>query len=198
MECRDEVLVFYQNLRSIWLLFSTKFLLLVILCINLYTMVFMQDNYCFTCGEWNFSKMMQSSKILCPRLQMLWSSSKAVKLECSRHITYIKVTLLRFEKYLNRKTEFGIALLTKNQTYLWNPPPGRWGDNFVRPWETLNFHLPLGGLAKWGGGVKILHTFGGMTTGFSLLGDGGSPSPTGQKSLKNYSPHKRFILPPTH
>ena len=31
LECRDKVLVFYQNLRSIWLLFSIMFSLLVIL-----------------------------------------------------------------------------------------------------------------------------------------------------------------------
>ena len=33
LECRDEILVFYQNLRSIWLLFSVMFSLLVILFI---------------------------------------------------------------------------------------------------------------------------------------------------------------------
>ena len=33
MECRDEILSFYQNLRSIWLLFPTMFLLLAILFI---------------------------------------------------------------------------------------------------------------------------------------------------------------------
>ena len=33
LECRGEILVFYQNLRSIWLLFSMMFSLLVILFI---------------------------------------------------------------------------------------------------------------------------------------------------------------------
>ena len=33
LECRDEILFFYQNLRSIWLLFSIMFSLLVILFI---------------------------------------------------------------------------------------------------------------------------------------------------------------------
>ena len=34
LECRDETLVFYQSLRSIWLLFSIMFSLLVILFIS--------------------------------------------------------------------------------------------------------------------------------------------------------------------
>ena len=62
-------------------------------------------------------------------------------------------------------------------------PPGRQrGDNFIGLWGTLNFHLPRGSLAKWG--AQIFQTWGGGGRGamrFSLLGDGGSPSPTGLK-----------------
>ena len=40
------------------------------------------------------------------------------------------------------------------------PRRGRWGDNFVGSWKTLNFHLPLGGRTLPNGEFKIFHTFG--------------------------------------
>ena len=56
--------------------------------------------------------------------------------------------------------------------------------NFIGSWGPLNFHLPLGGLAKWG--FKIFHTFlggGGGQQGFLYWGDGGSLFSNGQKLL---------------
>ena len=66
--------------------------------------------------------------------------------------------------------------------HTWNPPPlylGRWGEgggDFVRPWGTLNFYLPLGGGGLAKRGVYNFSHFLRGTSGFSLLGDGGSPS----------------------
>ena len=64
-----------------------------------------------------------------------------------------------------------------------NSPWGRWrggGDNFIGSPQTLNFHLPLGGLNQMGGGLKSFTLFFGGHRGFLYRGDGGSPSPTGQ------------------
>ena len=32
-----------------------------------------------------------------------------------------------------------------------SPSPTRWWNNFIGPWVTLDFYLPLEGLAKWRG-----------------------------------------------
>ena len=49
-------------------------------------------------------------------------------------------------------------------------PPGRWGDNFIRSWRTLNFHLPLEGVEPNGGFQNSLTFFygGGDNRGESL------------------------------
>ena len=60
------------------------------------------------------------------------------------------------------------------------------GDNFIGPWGTLNFHLPLGGLAKW---VFKFSTLFGGTTGFSLL--------VGWREPLNHTPPTPSH-PPTH
>ena len=109
--------------------------------------------------------------------------------------------------------------------YTWNPPspPGRWVDNFIAPWGTLNFHLLLWGVgAQPNKGFKIFHDFfgGEIQQGFLCCGYRGSHShhsPTGQKLLlpptkkslpsrlpipNFYYPHQIFIPPhditPTH
>ena len=46
------------------------------------------------------------------------------------------------------------------------------GENFIQPWGTLHFHLPLGG-AEPNEGFKIFHTFWEVITGFSLMGGRG-------------------------
>ena len=83
-----------------------------------------------------------------------------------------------------------------------SPPPGRWGGgggwcNFMRPWGTLNFHLPLGGLSQIGGLKFSIRLWGQQR--FLYWGDGGSPSPTGQKLL--IPPTRKSLpsrlLPPT-
>ena len=60
------------------------------------------------------------------------------------------------------------------------PPQEDEGYNFVGPWGTLNFYLPLGVLTQMGGLKSFtLFFWEGGQQGF--LGGWGSPSPTGQK-----------------
>ena len=55
-------------------------------------------------------------------------------------------------------------------------PQGRLGDNFVGPWGTLNFHLPLWGLSQMG--VLKFFTFEGEQQDFLYGGEWWNPSPT--------------------
>ena len=68
------------------------------------------------------------------------------------------------------------------------------GDNFIGPWGTLNFHVPLGGLAKW-------------ATAFSLLGGWGEsliplakdlliPPPPAKVLTSSLPPPKKNLFPP--
>ena len=81
-------------------------------------------------------------------------------------------------------------------------PQENGGANFIRPWGTLNFHLPMEGLSH--GVFTIFHTFFGGG-GFLYWGMEGVP-PTLTKNYSSLppkkvspldSPHQRFI-PPTH
>ena len=79
------------------------------------------------------------------------------------------------------------------------------GDDFIEPWGTLKFYLPLEGLSQMGG--KIFYTFGGGTR-FSLLRGWAEfllhrqkythPSPTRKSPPSRLTPklsfpHQRFI-----
>ena len=93
-----------------------------------------------------------------------------------------------------------IYMLQHNQTWTGNPHPKKMGDNFIGPWGTLNFHLPLGRLSKmWG--LKSFTLLRGGTTRLSLLGGMGvSTSPTGQKFTHPFftrksAPPTNFYLP---
>ena len=71
------------------------------------------------------------------------------------------------------------------------------GGTFTGPWGILMFHLPLGGLAKWG--VKIFHTFfweGGMRGKrvFSTEEMGRAPPPLAKNLLISPPPGK---IPPS-
>ena len=63
-------------------------------------------------------------------------------------------------------------------------PQGRLGDNFIGPWGTLNFHLPLGagGVGGLGGlsqmGVLKFFTFEGEQRDFPHGGEWWNHSPT--------------------
>ena len=101
-----------------------------------------------------------------------------------------------------------MVLMLSNHEIL-TPTPGRWGDNFMGPWETLNFHLPpLGELSQMEGlkfstlfygeggdgrGCNRVFSTGGwresILTGPKLL-----ISPIG-KVFPIDSPHQRFIPP---
>ena len=75
----------------------------------------------------------------------------------------------------------------------WNPLPQKdWGDNFIGPWGTLNFHLPLGGLVG-GAGFYLLGGMGGV---LPPLAKNYSSLPDQEKSLPVDSSHQR-IIPPT-
>ena len=51
-------------------------------------------------------------------------------------------------------------------------PTGEWEGDFIGPWGTLNFHLPLGRLSQWG--VEFFCGGGGDRV-FSTRGMGGPP-----------------------
>ena len=57
-----------------------------------------------------------------------------------------------------------------------SPSPTRWWNNFIGPWVTLDFYLPLEGLAKWRG-FKISPLF-------CWGGGGGGVEDNGQGLLK--------------
>ena len=89
------------------------------------------------------------------------------------------------------------------------PPTRKMGGQFSWALENLKFSPTPGGFSQIGGLTFSTLLGEGGATGFSRLGDGGSPSPTDQKLLipptrkslpsrlpllNFYCPHQRFIL----
>ena len=57
---------------------------------------------------------------------------------CLKEKLYLKLTKTSLKLKINLK-------LTLKLYLTWNPPSGRWEDNFIGPWGTLVFQVPQGG-----------------------------------------------------
>ena len=80
--------------------------------------------------------------------------------------------------------------------HVWNhgnppPPPPQEdeGYNFIGPWGTLNFYLPLGVLTQMGG-LKSFTLFFGRGGNKVFWGDGGAPPPLAKNLLISLPPGK--------
>ena len=104
------------------------------------------------------------------RVRMLLNIEEKLFSLISKHIK----TLKYIHTYI--KCIFYIIYIICNCVYM-ESSSSRYmtGDNFIGPWGTLNFHLPLRGLAKWG--FKFSTLFAGDNRVFSISGMEGAPQP---------------------
>ena len=73
-----------------------------------------------------------------------------------------------------------------------SPTLERWEDNFIGPWATLNFYLPMGELSQMEGLKFFTFFLGGITAFFPYGRMVGSPSLTGHK-LTHLSPTRNSL-----